>query len=69
MNMEDLLDMVVNDESPSQISDQIKNIIFAKAAERVDSFRSDVASNVFTENKTQGPTIYIFLHFLFNQMF
>lgn len=54
MNMEDLLDMVVNDESPSQISDQIKNIIFAKAAERVDSFRSDVASNVFTEKEVDN---------------
>lgn len=52
--MEDLLDMVVNDESPSQISDQIKNIIFAKAAERVDSFRSDVASNVFTEKEVDN---------------
>lgn len=54
MNMEDLLDMVVNDESPSQISDQIKNIIFAKAAERVDSFRSDVASNVFDEKEVDN---------------
>lgn len=54
MNMEDLLDMVVNDESPSQISDQIKNIIFAKAAERVDSFRSDVASNVFSEKEVDN---------------
>lgn len=54
MNMEDLLDMVVNDESPSQISDQIKNIIFAKAAERVDSFRSDVASNVFAEKEVDN---------------
>lgn len=53
MNMEDLLDMVVNDESPSQISDQIKNIIFAKAAERVDSFRSDVASNLFGEDEVK----------------
>ena len=30
------MDMMVNDESPSQISDKIKDMLFAKSAERVD---------------------------------
>lgn len=38
MAMNDFLDMVVDDESPSQISDEIKNLLFVKAAERVDFF-------------------------------
>ena len=30
--MEDLLDMIIADESPSQISDKIKDMLFAKSA-------------------------------------
>ena len=36
--MDDLLDMIINDESPSQISDSIKDFLYAKSAERVDAF-------------------------------
>ena len=46
--MDDLLDMIINDESPSQISDSIKDVLFAKAAERVDAFRPLVANGLFT---------------------
>ena len=49
--MEDLLDMIIADESPSQISDKIKDILFAKSAERIDSFRPSVASNLFGEGE------------------
>ena len=45
--MEDLLDAIVNDESPSQISDEIKDILYSKAAERVDAFRPYAANAVF----------------------
>ena len=41
------MDMMATDESPSQISDRIKDMLFAKSAERVDKFRPDVASSVF----------------------
>ena len=33
-NMEELIDLLVKDESPSQISDAIKDVLFAKSAER-----------------------------------
>ena len=41
------MDMMATDESPSQISDRLKDILYAKSAERVDKFRPDVASGVF----------------------
>ena len=41
------MDMMATDESPSQISDRIKDMLFAKSAERVDKFRPEVASSVF----------------------
>ena len=45
--MEELLDMITADESPSQISDKIKDLLFAKSSERVDAFRPMVANTVF----------------------
>lgn len=51
--MEELLDMIVTDESPSQISDKIKELLFAKSAEKIDSFRPMVASNMFVEDEVE----------------
>lgn len=45
--MDDLLDMIVSDESPSNISDKIKDILFSKSSERIDSFRPAVANSMF----------------------
>ena len=44
--MDDLLDMIIADESPSQISDTLKDILYAKSAERVDAFRPLVSDSV-----------------------
>ena len=41
------MDMMVDDASASQISDRIKDMLFAKSAERVDSYRPEVAKNSF----------------------
>lgn len=45
--MDDLLDMIATDESPSQISDKIKELLFAKSAEKIDAFKPEVASSLF----------------------
>ena len=42
-----LMDMIIADESPSNISDTIKDMLFAKSAERVDSFKPAVAARYF----------------------
>ena len=41
------MDAMATDESPSQISDKIKEILFEKSAERIDAFKTDVANGVF----------------------
>jgi hypothetical protein len=48
--MDDLLDMIATDESPSQISDKIKELIFAKSAEKIDTFRPVVAMSMFGQD-------------------
>jgi hypothetical protein len=45
--MDDLLDMIAADESPSQISDKIKDLLFTKSAEKIDTFRPLVAQSMF----------------------
>ncbi len=45
------MDMVASDESPSQISDKIKELLFAKSAEKIDSYRPQVAASLFGENE------------------
>ena len=45
--MDELMDAMTTDESPSQISDKIKEILFNKSAERIDAFKTDVANGVF----------------------
>ena len=42
-----LMDMIVADESPSTISDTIKDMLFAKTSDRVDGYRPNVASKTF----------------------
>ena len=42
--------MIATDESPSDISDKIKELLFAKSAERVDAFRPVAANSMFGDN-------------------
>ena len=43
------MDMIITDESPANISDKIKDLLFAKSAERIDAFRPMAAANMFGE--------------------
>jgi len=45
--MDDLMNMIIADESPSQISDKIKDILFSKSAEKIDAFKPTVAASLF----------------------
>ena len=44
---QELMDMIIADQSPSEISDKIKDMLFAKSAEKVDSYRPEVAQGTF----------------------
>ena len=45
--MEELIDLIATDSSASEVTDKIKDLLFAKAAGRVDSARPYVASALF----------------------
>ena len=45
--MEDVIDLIATDASASDISDKMKEILYAKAADRVDIARPYVANAMF----------------------
>ena len=45
--MENIIDLIATDASPSEVSDQIKNALYAKAAEKIEAVRPYVASSMF----------------------
>ena len=49
----ELMDMITKNESPSEISDKIKDILFAKSAERVDAYRPNVSSSLFGDQQSE----------------
>ena len=49
----ELMDMITKDESPSQISDRIKDMLFSKSAERIDAFRPNVANSLFGDQEVE----------------
>jgi len=45
--MEDVIDLIATDSSASEISDKIKDILYSKAAERIDSLRPVISNSIF----------------------
>jgi hypothetical protein len=45
--MEEIIDLIATNSSPSEISDAIKNSLYTKAAEKLDSLRPVVATSLF----------------------
>lgn len=49
------MDMLVSkDESASQISDKIKDLLFAKSAERIEVARPEVAASIFDDPQVEA---------------
>ena len=50
---DELMDMIINDQSPSQISDKMKELLFAKSAEKVETARPVVANALFGDQEVE----------------
>ena len=46
------MDNIVADGSSSQISDQLKDMLYAKSAERVDGYKPTVANSLFGDKES-----------------
>ena len=45
--MDELIDMIAMDKSPSEVTDKIKDALYGKAAERIDALKPDIAAQMF----------------------
>ena len=60
--MDELMNLIIADESPSEISDSIKNQLFAKGTARVDALKPAVANTMLgyeieTEEDEDAETV------------
>ena len=53
--MEDLVDLIATDASASDISDKIKERLYAKASEYVDATRPIVGAELFGDEVPEAP--------------
>lgn len=52
--MEDIINLIATDGSPSDISDAIKTAIFAKSAEKIELLKPEVASRLFGNQESEA---------------
>jgi len=52
--MEELIDLIATDGSPSDISDRIKGLLYTKSADRVDLVRPVIAADMFGDDDSSG---------------
>ena len=51
--MDELLDMITKDDSPSGISDAIKDVLYAKSADKIGAHKNAVAASLFGDSKDE----------------
>ena len=51
--MDELLDMITKDESPSGISDAIKDTLYAKSADKIGAHKNTVANSLFGSSEDE----------------
>tara|TARA_A100000164_G_scaffold310619_1_gene288372 strand:- start:105 stop:278 length:174 start_codon:yes stop_codon:yes gene_type:complete len=51
--MEEIVNLIAADEAASDISDKIKDVLYTKAAQRVDNYKPNVSSSMFSDTEQQ----------------
>ena len=52
-HMEEIVNLIGSDAAASDISDKIKDVLYAKAAQRIDAIRPTVGASMFGDNQSQ----------------
>ena len=55
--MDELIDMIAMDKSPSEVTDKIKDALYGKAATRIDALKPEVASTVFADEAPEEEEV------------
>jgi len=54
--MDNIIDLIATDAKPNEISDQIKDLLYAKSAEKIEGIKPNVAAKIFIEPETEVET-------------
>ena len=49
--MENIIDMIAMDSEPAKISDELKDLMYQKAAKRVEDLRPEIGNAMFDETE------------------
>jgi hypothetical protein len=50
--MEEIVNLIGSDASASEISDKVKDALYARAAQRIDAVRPTVGASMFGDNQS-----------------
>tara|TARA_B100001113_G_C20714936_1_gene451041 strand:- start:117 stop:293 length:177 start_codon:yes stop_codon:yes gene_type:complete len=53
--MEDIIDLIATDASASDVTDKIKDALYAKSAQRIETLKPDIANSFFGASEEE-PT-------------
>tara|TARA_B100000287_G_scaffold112391_1_gene104695 strand:+ start:650 stop:856 length:207 start_codon:yes stop_codon:yes gene_type:complete len=51
--MDEIIDLIATDSSSSDVSDKIKDLLYTKAADKIESQRADVAMSMFNQSEPE----------------
>lgn len=51
--MEEIIDLIATDSAASDVTSKLKDVLFTKAAERIESQRPEIANSVFGDNEVE----------------
>ena len=54
--MDDIIDLIATDSAASEVTDKLKDILFTKSAERIESQRPNISASMFDEPEVETET-------------
>ena len=55
--MEEIIDLIATDTAASEVTAKLKDALFAKAAEKIEGQRPDMASSMFDEPQVEDEVV------------
>ena len=54
--MEEIIDLIATDSAASEVTDKLKDVLFAKSAERIEAQRPNISASMFDEPEVETET-------------
>ena len=51
--MEDIIDLIATDSAASEVTTKLKDVLFAKSAERIEAQRPNISASMFDEPEVE----------------